>query len=165
MQNTASFKCFSKTLTRCGAIYGRRNVDNTKCGVVNPPLCLQHAAVQGALSRFWRQSVLSDALNSSHIHTHTHFQCLYLGAFNYQHYYFFAYGRSWTITMSDDEPKVPDELFKDVKFYMVGDIDQKVSCLLKLQHNSLARSSSQEVYGQEEREGAASWTWGLTLLK
>lgn len=28
--------------------------------------------------------------------------------------------------MSDEEPKVPDELFKDVKFYLVGDIDQKV---------------------------------------
>lgn len=32
---------------------------------------------------------------------------------------------SWT-TMSDEEPKVPEELFKDVKFYVVGDIDQKV---------------------------------------
>lgn len=28
--------------------------------------------------------------------------------------------------MSDEEPKVPEELFKDVKFYVVGDIDQKV---------------------------------------
>ncbi len=28
--------------------------------------------------------------------------------------------------MSEDELKVPEELFKDVKFYVVGDIDQKV---------------------------------------
>lgn len=28
--------------------------------------------------------------------------------------------------MSDEEPKVPEDLFKDVKFYVVGDIDQKV---------------------------------------
>lgn len=28
--------------------------------------------------------------------------------------------------MSDEEPKVPEELFKKVKFYVVGDIDQKV---------------------------------------
>lgn len=28
--------------------------------------------------------------------------------------------------MSDEEAKVPDELFKDVKFYVVGDIDEKV---------------------------------------
>ncbi|KPP73451.1 PAX-interacting protein 1-like, partial [Scleropages formosus] len=33
--------------------------------------------------------------------------------------------------MSDEELKVPDELFKDVKFYVVGDIDQKVVQLLK----------------------------------
>ncbi|XP_056149133.1 PAX-interacting protein 1 [Lampris incognitus] len=33
--------------------------------------------------------------------------------------------------MSDEEPKVPEELFKDVKFYVVGDIDQKVVQLLK----------------------------------
>ena len=32
---------------------------------------------------------------------------------------------SWTI-MSDEESKVPEELFKDVKFYVVGDIDEKV---------------------------------------
>lgn len=28
--------------------------------------------------------------------------------------------------MSEDALKVPEELFKDVKFYVVGDIDQKV---------------------------------------
>ena len=28
--------------------------------------------------------------------------------------------------MSDEENKVSEELFKDVKFYVVGDIDQKV---------------------------------------
>lgn len=28
--------------------------------------------------------------------------------------------------MVEEELKVPDELFKDVKFYVVGDIDQKV---------------------------------------
>lgn len=28
--------------------------------------------------------------------------------------------------MSEDDLKVPEELFKDVKFYVVGDIDQKV---------------------------------------
>ncbi|KAG9355855.1 hypothetical protein JZ751_000697 [Albula glossodonta] len=33
--------------------------------------------------------------------------------------------------MSDEDLKVPDELFKDVKFYVVGDIDQKVVQLLK----------------------------------
>ncbi|KAJ3595202.1 hypothetical protein NHX12_004506 [Muraenolepis orangiensis] len=33
--------------------------------------------------------------------------------------------------MSDEESKVPDELFKDVKFYVVGDIDDKVVQLLK----------------------------------
>ncbi|KAM7378688.1 hypothetical protein PAMP_004294 [Pampus punctatissimus] len=33
--------------------------------------------------------------------------------------------------MSDEENKVSDELFKDVKFYVVGDIDQKVVQLLK----------------------------------
>uniref|UniRef100_A0A674E407 PAX-interacting protein 1 n=1 Tax=Salmo trutta TaxID=8032 RepID=A0A674E407_SALTR len=33
--------------------------------------------------------------------------------------------------MSDEEPKVPEDLFKDVKFYVVGDIDQKVVQLLK----------------------------------
>uniref|UniRef100_W5N465 PAX-interacting protein 1 n=1 Tax=Lepisosteus oculatus TaxID=7918 RepID=W5N465_LEPOC len=33
--------------------------------------------------------------------------------------------------MPDEELKVPDELFKDVKFYVVGDIDQKVVQLLK----------------------------------
>uniref|UniRef100_A0A8C7UK83 PAX-interacting protein 1 n=1 Tax=Oncorhynchus mykiss TaxID=8022 RepID=A0A8C7UK83_ONCMY len=33
--------------------------------------------------------------------------------------------------MSGEEPKVPEELFKDVKFYVVGDIDQKVVQLLK----------------------------------
>ena len=32
---------------------------------------------------------------------------------------------SWTI-MSDEESKVPEELFKDVKFYVVGDIDETV---------------------------------------
>ena len=32
--------------------------------------------------------------------------------------------------MSDEELKVPDELFKDVKFYVVGDIDQKVKVLI-----------------------------------
>lgn len=31
--------------------------------------------------------------------------------------------------MSDEENKVSDELFKDVKFYVVGDIDHKVSGL------------------------------------
>lgn len=30
--------------------------------------------------------------------------------------------------MSEDDLKVPEELFKDVKFYVVGDIDQKVNC-------------------------------------
>lgn len=29
--------------------------------------------------------------------------------------------------MSEEENKLPLELFKDVKFYVVGDIDQKVS--------------------------------------
>lgn len=29
--------------------------------------------------------------------------------------------------MSEEESKVSEELFKDVKFYLVGDIDQKVS--------------------------------------
>lgn len=29
--------------------------------------------------------------------------------------------------MSEEENKVSDELFKDVKFYVVGDIDEKVS--------------------------------------
>lgn len=29
--------------------------------------------------------------------------------------------------MSEEELTVPEELFKDVKFYVVGDIDQKVS--------------------------------------
>uniref|UniRef100_A0A3P8YBM1 PAX-interacting protein 1 n=1 Tax=Esox lucius TaxID=8010 RepID=A0A3P8YBM1_ESOLU len=33
--------------------------------------------------------------------------------------------------MSDEELKVPEELFKDVKFYVVGDIDQKIVQLLK----------------------------------
>ncbi|XP_076837704.1 PAX-interacting protein 1 [Brachyhypopomus gauderio] len=33
--------------------------------------------------------------------------------------------------MSEEELKVPEELFKDVKFYIVGDIDQKVVQLLK----------------------------------
>ncbi|XP_054870620.1 PAX-interacting protein 1 [Amphiprion ocellaris] len=33
--------------------------------------------------------------------------------------------------MSEEEKKVSDELFKDVKFYVVGDIDQKVVQLLK----------------------------------
>ncbi|KAG7266794.1 hypothetical protein CRUP_034609 [Coryphaenoides rupestris] len=33
--------------------------------------------------------------------------------------------------MSDEDSKVPDELFKDVKFYVVGDIDEKVVQLLK----------------------------------
>uniref|UniRef100_A0A3B4FSC1 BRCT domain-containing protein n=1 Tax=Pundamilia nyererei TaxID=303518 RepID=A0A3B4FSC1_9CICH len=33
--------------------------------------------------------------------------------------------------MSEEEIKVSDELFKDVKFYVVGDIDQKVVQLLK----------------------------------
>ncbi|XP_041660130.1 PAX-interacting protein 1 [Cheilinus undulatus] len=33
--------------------------------------------------------------------------------------------------MSEEENKVSDELFKDVKFYLVGDIDQKVVQLLK----------------------------------
>ncbi|TSN21218.1 PAX-interacting protein 1 [Bagarius yarrelli] len=33
--------------------------------------------------------------------------------------------------MVEEELKVPDELFKDVKFYVVGDIDQKVVQLLK----------------------------------
>ncbi|KTF83300.1 hypothetical protein cypCar_00028485 [Cyprinus carpio] len=33
--------------------------------------------------------------------------------------------------MSEDALKVPEELFKDVKFYVVGDIDQKVVQLLK----------------------------------
>ncbi|XP_035384590.1 PAX-interacting protein 1 [Electrophorus electricus] len=33
--------------------------------------------------------------------------------------------------MSEEELKVPDELFKDVKFYIVGDIEQKVVQLLK----------------------------------
>lgn len=28
--------------------------------------------------------------------------------------------------MLEEDLKVPDELFKDVKFYVVGDIDQKV---------------------------------------
>ena len=32
---------------------------------------------------------------------------------------------SWPI-MSDGESKVPEELFKDVKFYVGGDIDEKV---------------------------------------
>lgn len=32
--------------------------------------------------------------------------------------------------MSDEEPKVPEDLFKDVKFYVVGDIDQKVKLSL-----------------------------------
>lgn len=31
--------------------------------------------------------------------------------------------------MSEEENKVSDELFKDVKFYVVGDIDQKVRFL------------------------------------
>lgn len=35
-------------------------------------------------------------------------------------------GRSWTV-MSQEENVVAHELFKDVKFYVVGDIDQKVS--------------------------------------
>lgn len=30
--------------------------------------------------------------------------------------------------MSEQDNDVPEELFKDVKFYVVGDIDQKVSC-------------------------------------
>lgn len=30
--------------------------------------------------------------------------------------------------MLEEELKVPDELFKDVKFYVVGDIDRKVKC-------------------------------------
>lgn len=30
------------------------------------------------------------------------------------------------IIMLEEELKVPEELFKDVKFYVVGDIDQKV---------------------------------------
>lgn len=30
--------------------------------------------------------------------------------------------------MSEEENKVSEELFKDVKFYVVGDIDEKVSC-------------------------------------
>lgn len=29
--------------------------------------------------------------------------------------------------MSEQDNDVPEELFKDVKFYVVGDIDQKVS--------------------------------------
>ncbi|MEQ2196098.1 PAX-interacting protein 1, partial [Xenoophorus captivus] len=33
--------------------------------------------------------------------------------------------------MSEEEIKVPDELFKDVKFYVVGDIEPKVVQLLK----------------------------------
>ena len=37
--------------------------------------------------------------------------------------------------MSDEESKVPEELFKDVKFYVVGDIDEKVRLW------TLARSS------------------------
>ena len=31
--------------------------------------------------------------------------------------------------MSDEDNKVSDKLFKDVKFYLVGDIDHKVSDL------------------------------------
>lgn len=31
--------------------------------------------------------------------------------------------------MPEAESKVSDDLFKDVKFYVVGDIDQKVSTL------------------------------------
>ena len=34
--------------------------------------------------------------------------------------------RSWAV-MSQEENTVSHELFKDVKFYVVGDIDQKVS--------------------------------------
>uniref|UniRef100_A0A3B3UIF9 BRCT domain-containing protein n=1 Tax=Poecilia latipinna TaxID=48699 RepID=A0A3B3UIF9_9TELE len=33
--------------------------------------------------------------------------------------------------MSEEEIKVPDALFKDVKFYVVGDIETKVVQLLK----------------------------------
>lgn len=32
--------------------------------------------------------------------------------------------------MPEEELTVPEELFKDVKFYVVGDIDQKVNCIL-----------------------------------
>lgn len=35
-------------------------------------------------------------------------------------------GRAWT-AMALEENAVSNELFKDVKFYVVGDIDQKVS--------------------------------------
>lgn len=28
--------------------------------------------------------------------------------------------------MSEDDLQIPEELFKDLKFYVVGDIDQKV---------------------------------------
>lgn len=34
--------------------------------------------------------------------------------------------------MLEEELKVPDELFKDVKFYVVGDIDQKVKLIFFL---------------------------------
>lgn len=45
--------------------------------------------------------------------------------------------------MSEDDLKVPEELFKDVKFYVVGDIDQKVhSTVISYSFSLLANSGS-----------------------
>lgn len=40
--------------------------------------------------------------------------------------------------MLEEELKVPDELFKDVKFYVVGDIDQKVKFIFSVTVSMLA---------------------------
>lgn len=42
--------------------------------------------------------------------------------------------------MSEDDLKVPEEIFKDVKFYVVGDIDQKVITVIRHSFSLLANS-------------------------
>ncbi|KAK1173993.1 PAX-interacting protein 1-like [Acipenser oxyrinchus oxyrinchus] len=72
--------------------------------------------------------------------------------------------------MSDEELKVPEELFKDVKFYVVGDIEQKVVQLLKsgkakeVSYNALATHII-AVDGDNPEVGEAREVFDLPVVK
>ncbi|MGH0154568.1 UNVERIFIED_CONTAM: hypothetical protein FKN15_030603 [Acipenser sinensis] len=72
--------------------------------------------------------------------------------------------------MSNEELKVPEELFKDVKFYVVGDIEQKVVQLLKsgkakeVSYNALATHII-AVDGDNPEVGEAREVFDLPVVK
>ncbi|XP_041102802.1 PAX-interacting protein 1-like [Polyodon spathula] len=72
--------------------------------------------------------------------------------------------------MSDEELTVPEELFKDVKFYVVGDIEQKVVQLLKsgkakeVSYNALATHII-AVDGDSPEVGEAREVFDLPVVK